>query len=197
MKIALILFEGLRFLDFVGFYDVITRLKELEPKNKSVAVFEWDICGITEEVADGLGLTVKVDRIKPDLSDYDMIFIPGGLGTRKLQGNKAFIDWISQAKDAKHKISVCTGSLILGAAGFLENKKATTHPLAYELLEPYCKEVIKTRIVKDGNIITGGGVAASIDLGLYVAEELVGREEVEKIKKKMDYPYTNTDIVVV
>lgn len=193
MRIALILFDGLTFLDFVGFYDVVTRLGKVE----SLRDFGWDICGVTEEITDGIGMTVKVDRIKPDLSKYDMVFIPGGLGTRKLKDNNEFIDWIKEAKDVKYKISVCTGSLILGAAGFLENKKATTHPLVYDLLEPYCKEVIKTRIVRDGNIITGGGVSTSIDLGLYVGEHLVGREEIEKIIGKMDYPYSNSDIVVV
>ena len=193
IRIALVLFDGLTFLDFVGFYDVITRLEEV----KSLRNFSWDSCGVTEEVTDGLGMRVKVDRVKPDLSKYDMVFIPGGLRTREIKNDNGFIDWIKQAKDVKYKISVCTGALILGAAGFLENKKATTHPLAYDLLEPYCKDVIKTRIVRDGNIITGGGVSTSIDLGLYIAEHLVGEEEMEKIKRKMDYPYTNSDIVVV
>ncbi len=197
MKIALVVFDGLTFLDFVGFYDVITRLKEIEPKNESIKDLDWDICGLTAEVTDGLGLTVKVNRVKPDLSKYDMLFVPGGLGTRELKNIKEFIEWIKGAKNAAYKISVCTGSLILGAAGFLEDRKATTHPLAYDLLEPYCKEVVRTRIVKDGNIITGGGVSTSIDLGLCVADQLVGREEVEKIKKRMDYPYSNSEIVVV
>ncbi len=191
MEIALVVFDGLTFLDFVGFYDVVTRLKEVE----YLKDFTWDICGTTEEINDGQGLTVKADQIKPNLSKYDMIFIPGGLGTRELKENQEFIDWIKQAKDVKYKISVCTGALILGAAGFLKDKKATTHPLAYDLLEPYCEEVVKTRIVRDGNIITCGGVSTSIDLGLYVAEQLIGREEVEKIKEKMDYPYTNSEIV--
>lgn len=197
MKIALILFEGLTFLDFVGFYDVITRLKEVEPKSEFFGDFSWDLCGLTEEVSDGTGLRIKVDRIKPDFSNYDMIFIPGGLGTRELKDNKEFIDWIKGARNVKYKVSVCTGSLILGAAGFLRNKKATTHPLAYDLLEPYCEEVIRTRIVKDLNTITGGGVSTSIDLGLYVAEQLVGKKEMQKIREKMDYHYNNSDLVVL
>jgi len=197
MNIALILFEGLTFLDFVGFYDVITRLKEVESKSEIFGDFSWDLCGLTEEVSDGTGLRIKVDRIKPDLSNYDMIFIPGGLGTRELKDNKEFIDWIKGARNVKYKVSVCTGSLILGAAGFLRNKKATTHPLAYDLLEPYCEEVIRTRIVKDLNTITGGGVSTSIDLGLYVAEQLVGKKETQKIREKMDYHYNNSDLVVL
>jgi len=94
-------------------------------------------------------------------------------------------------------VSVCTGSLLLGAAGFLKNKKATTHPNAYELLEPYCKEVIKSRIVKDGNLITAGGVSTSIDLALYIVEIFVNKEAVEMIKKQIDYPYEVQGIIEV
>lgn len=161
MKIALVLFDGVTFLDFAGFYDVIYRLNIFEQTKGTT----WDICGITEEVSDEFGMKVKVNVIKPDLSHYDLVFIPGGMGTRALRYNAEFIEWIKTAETVKYKISVCTGSLIWGAAGFLKEKKATTHPNAYELLEPYCSEVIKARIVKDGNVITAGGVTTAIDLG--------------------------------
>jgi transcriptional regulator GlxA family with amidase domain len=193
MRIALIIFDRITFLDLVGFYDVITRLQQFESTKNS----SWDICGLKEEVTDELGMKVKVNQIKPDLAQYDLVFIPGGFGTRALRFDEDFINWLKGAKDVEYKISVCTGSLLLGAAGFLEHSKATTHPMAYELLEPYCREVIKARIVRDGNVITGGGVATSIDLGLYVIEQFLGSGEVEKIKKQMDYPYCNTNIVVV
>jgi transcriptional regulator GlxA family with amidase domain len=185
MKIAFVLFDGITFLDFVGFYDVITRLRYFE-KTKD---FSWDICGLQEEITDELGMTLKVNQIKPDLSNYDIVFVPGGFGTRALRYDDEFIGWLKDARDVEYLISVCTGSLLLGAAGFLGNKKATTHPAAYDLLEPYCGEVIKTRIIRDGNVITGGGVATSIDLGLYVTRLFLGSNEVENIKKQMDYPY--------
>jgi transcriptional regulator GlxA family with amidase domain len=124
-------------------------------------------------------------------------FSSQGRGTRKLRDSEEFIEWIRTAESVPYKISVCTGSLILGAAGFLKNKKATTHPNAYDLLEPYCQEVLKTRIVKDGNVITGGGVATSIDLGIYMIEELVGKEEAELVKKQIDYPYITEGIIEV
>lgn len=193
MKIAFVLFDGMTFLDFVGFYDVITRLRYFEPTKD----FSWDICGLKKEVTDELGMTVKVNQVKPDLSKYDILFVPGGFGTRELRYDDEFVEWLREAKDIEFKVSVCTGSLLLGAAGFLENKKATTHPFAYDLLEPYCKEVITSRIVRDGNVITAGGVATSIDLGLYVIELFLGPKEVENIKKQMDYPYGNADVVVV
>lgn len=193
MKIAFILFDGITFLDLVGFYDVITRLKYFEATKDT----SWDMCGLKEEITDELGVTLKVNRVNPDLSEYDMLFVPGGLGTRALRYDVEFIHWLKQAKDVKYKISVCTGSLLLGAAGFLHNKKATTHPFSYELLEPCCKEVIKTRIVRDGDVITGGGVSTSVDLGLFVIEQFIGKEQIENIKKQMDYPYTAEGIIEV
>ena len=78
MKMAFILFNGVTFLDFVGFYDVIYRLNLFDQTKGTT----WDICGLTEEVTDELGMSVKVNVIKPDLSQYDLVFVPGGMGTR-------------------------------------------------------------------------------------------------------------------
>jgi cyclohexyl-isocyanide hydratase len=89
----------------------------------------------------------------------------------------------------EYKVSVCTGALLLGAAGFLQGKRATTNRSAYELLAPYCSEVVKARVVRDGRIFTGGGVSASIDLGLYVIEYFTGIDVVKEVQKQMDYPY--------
>lgn len=193
MKIGFVVFNGITFLDFIGFYDVIYRLNLFDGTKGTT----WDICGLTEEISDELGLTIKVNKIKPDLSKYDLLFVPGGMGTRKLRFDEEFIAWLRQAESVKYLVSVCTGSLLLGAAGFLKNKKVTTHPNAYELLEPYCIEVIKSRIVKDGNLITAGGVATSIDLALYIVELLVNKDAVETIKKQIDYPYEARGIIEV
>lgn len=193
MKIAFVLFDGITFLDFVGFYDVVTRFRMFERTKNST----WDICGIQSEVTDELGLKVAINKVKPNLSEYDMVFIPGGMGTRALRFDEEFISWIKQAEGVPYKISVCTGALLFGSAGFLRDKNATTHPLAYDLLEPYCKKVVKSRIVQDGNIITGGGVATSIDLGLYVLGLLLGQEEVEVVKQQMDYPYDCPEVVII
>ncbi|MFE6795909.1 DJ-1/PfpI family protein [Paenibacillus chitinolyticus] len=193
MKIAFIVFDGITFLDFIGFYDVVNRL-HLFDKTKGTT---WDICALAPEVKDEQGLTIRAGKIKPDLSKYDLLFVPGGLGTRKLRFQTEFVDWLRQGLEVKHVVSVCTGSLLLGAAGFLENRKATTHPKAYELLEPYCKEVVRTRIVKDGHVVTGGGVSASIDIGLYVVEMLAGREAADQVKEQIDYPYERIGMIEV
>jgi cyclohexyl-isocyanide hydratase len=192
VKLAFILFDGITFLDFAGFYDVINRLGQFEAGSG----LEWDICSVSEEITDELGLTVKIGRVLPDLSAYDLVFVPGGLGTRKLQYDETIINWLRGAAGVPYKISVCTGSLLLGAAGFLRDCSATTHPSAYGLLEPYCKDVIKARIVQDGKVITGGGVSTSIDLGLYVLSQLAGEEAMLAVKQQIDYPYISQGIVV-
>ncbi|MCZ6556639.1 MAG: DJ-1/PfpI family protein, partial [SAR324 cluster bacterium] len=89
----------------------------------------------------------------------------------------------------KYKASVCTGSLLFGAAGFLQGKRATTHPNAYDALRPYCAEVVRQRIVDEGDLVTAGGVTSGIDLGLFLCEKFAGAEAKAAIKKQMDYPY--------
>jgi len=99
------------------------------------------------------------------------------------------VDWLKTAAPAKLKVSVCTGALLLGAAGFLKGRRATTHPGALKDLEPYCDKVLTDRIVDEGSVITGGGVSASLDLGLHVVERLAGPEARSRIAAQMCYPY--------
>jgi transcriptional regulator GlxA family with amidase domain len=185
MRIAFVLFDQMTTLDFVGFYDAVTRLKIMNLMED----VSWDLCALTERVTDELGVIIEIKHIAPDLSSYDMIFVPGGRGTRTLRNEPTMVDWLKTAAGVQYKISVCTGALLLGAAGYLEGRRATTNPPAYELLEPYCAEVVRARIVQDGYVITGGGVATSIDLGLYVLELLTDAETVKHIAQSMDYPY--------
>ncbi|UQZ84472.1 Isonitrile hydratase [Paenibacillus konkukensis] len=191
MNIAFIVFDRMTTLDFYGFFDAVTRLSRIDAYKEKVT---WDLCATTKEVKDDRGVTISVNKTSPDLAEYDMIFIPGGMPTRQLRNDPEFIAWLQTASDSAMKVSVCTGALLLGAAGWLEDKRATTNPTAYELLEPYCKEVARSRIVKDGNMITGGGVAASIDVGLFLVELLAGAEVAKGIQQSMDYPYYRTGV---
>jgi transcriptional regulator GlxA family with amidase domain len=85
------------------------------------------------------------------------------------------------------KCSVCTGALLLGAAGFLKNKRITTNYQAIDITRMYCREVVDERVVEDNGVITAGAVASSIDLGLYVCAKLAGKEVAEIIRLKMDF----------
>lgn len=120
MKIAFILFDGITMLDFIGIYDPITRLKKFIPD------LSIKTCGFHKSISDSFGLTVLVDKVKPDLSEFDVIIIPGGYGTRKLVSQRPFMEWIRTADSVPLKVSICTGSLILGAAVFLVGKSDHT-----------------------------------------------------------------------
>ena len=185
MKAAFVLFDRLTFLDFIGFYDAVTRLKTLKIQED----FAWRTCAMTQQVTDDRGLKIAVDSVAEPLQGYDLLFVPGGFGTRALQHDAKFVQWLQTAGDAQYKISVCTGALLLGAAGYLKGLRATTHPSAYKELEPYCKTVLQERVVDEGDIITGRGVSTSIDLGLHVVERLAGAEARSRVATQMDYPY--------
>ncbi|GHB58399.1 DJ-1/PfpI family protein [Persicitalea jodogahamensis] len=184
MKAAFILFNGVTMLDFIGFYDPISRLKS----QGYVPNLSWDICSFTDTVQDSFGLTVEATRVRQSLDAYDLIFVPGGFGTRTLMNDRDFLNWLKTAQNVPYKVSVCTGSLLLGAAGFLQDRMATTNFKEYETLKRYCPNVKKVRIVEDRNVITAGAVASSLDLGLYVCEKFAGVEAREAIRANMDYP---------
>jgi len=185
MKTAFVIFHRMTVMDFIGTYDPLTRLKSMG----LMPGFEWDICALTVDVVDNKGLHIAPSVVGQPLSHYDLIVVPGGMGTRVLQHDKAFIDWIRTSEPVRLKASVCTGSLLLGAAGFLKDKRATTNRNAIEELRPYCTRVVDDRVVDEGGIITARGVTSAIDLGLYLVERLVGAEARARIATQMDYPY--------
>ncbi len=185
MKVALVAFDRMTSLDFVGFYDPLTRLKSM----RIMEDFEWRICAMTRQIVDDRGLRYEVDASREALHAYDLLFVPGGLGSRSLQHDPHFLDWLRTAQSIPLKVSVCTGALLLGAAGFLRERRATTHPNAYKELEPYCTAVVRERIVDEGDIVTASGVTAAIDLGLHVVERLAGATARDRIATQMDYPY--------
>jgi cyclohexyl-isocyanide hydratase len=185
MKAAFVVFDRMTCLDFVGFYDPVSRLKAM----KIMEDFQWRVCAMTPQVVDDRGLRLEADAVGEPLSAYDMLFVPGGFGTRSLQHDRAFVDWLRTARPAPLKVSVCTGALLLGAAGFLEGRRATTHPNAYKELERYCGTVVQERVVDEGDVITARGVSSAIDLGLHVVQRLAGADARDRVADQMDYPY--------
>jgi transcriptional regulator GlxA family with amidase domain len=182
MNIAFCIYNGMTALDFVGAYDPITRLDRM-----GFLPLNWDVCAHTEPVTANQ-LKFDVDRVGNDLGDYDLLFLPGGYATRDLRHDESFIEWLQTASTCEYLTSVCSGSLLLDAAGFLDDRRATTHPSEFDTLMEYA-EVVDDRVVQDGNIITGRGVSSAIDLGLYVVEILSDAETREAIAEQMDYPY--------
>jgi cyclohexyl-isocyanide hydratase len=185
MKAAFVVFDGMTSLDFIGFYDPVTRLKSM----KILDDFAWRVCAVAEQVVDDRGLRIAADAVAEPLDSCDLLFVPGGFGTRALQHDRTFVEWLKTAAPARLKVSVCTGALLLGAAGFLRGRRATTHPGALRELEPYCREVVRERVVDEGEVITAGGVSSAIDAGLHVVERLACPDARLRIAAQMDYPY--------
>jgi len=185
MNTAFIIFNQMTALDFIGVYDPLTRLKSMG----FMPEFTWDICSLSAGVTDDKGLNFTPTKIGPSLEVYDLVVVPGGFGTRTLVHDDSFIGWLRTAAGNSLKISVCTGSLLLGKAGFLRGKKATTHPSAYHELSMYCEIVVEERVVDEGEVVTARGVTAAIDLGLHMVGRLAGDEVRERIRQQMDYPY--------
>jgi cyclohexyl-isocyanide hydratase len=183
MKIAYIIFDGITWLDLIGFYDPVSRLRSMG----YIKDLEWKFCARNKIAADHFGLAMVATSIADSLEGFDVLVIPGGYGTRELIRDEEFLQWIRTASGARYRISVCTGSLILGAAGFLGNRRATTHFAEYETLKNYCDHVLAERIVDDGDIITAGAVSSGIDLGLYMCEKWSGPEAAKTIRGRMDY----------
>ena len=183
MKIAFVIFNNMTTMDFVGVYDAVTRLKTMGFMDD----LRWDVCAYTQTVADNTGLQTVPSSVGESLHGYDVVIVPGGFGTRTLINDEGFMSWFSTAAECPLKASVCTGSILLGKAGFLHGKKATTHPSSFNDLKPFCETVVDDRVVDEGEVITARGVTSSIDLGLYLIEKFAGSETQEKIRRQMDY----------
>lgn len=133
-------------------------------------------------------LTLKPDATFADCGPLDVVCAPGGAGINPLlldQETLAFLQ--TQAETARYVASVCTGALLLGAAGLLIGKRATTHWASLELLAPFGAVPVRERVVRDGRLITGGGVTAGIDFGLALLAELAGDATAEAIQLSLEY----------
>jgi transcriptional regulator GlxA family with amidase domain len=183
MKTAFVLFDGMTALDFIGVYDPLTRLKTMG----LMSSLQWDFCAIAEKATDSTGLSLFPTVVGKPLSNYNLLVVPGGPNAKELSLDLKFIEWIKTAAPVPLKVSVCSGALLLGAAGFLKGKKATTHAARREDLKAYCSEVTEGRIVDEGDVITCGGVTAGIDLGLYLCGKFVNLDAKEIIRHRMDY----------
>ncbi len=184
MRAAFVLFDRLTALDLVGLYDPITRLRSMGFRPD----FEWEFCALQRSVTDDRGFAIQATQVGKTLQEFDLLIVPGGFGTRELINDTEFLEWFATAAAVPLKASVCTGSLLLGAAGWLRELPATTHPMAYADLASYCREVRKDRVVDAGNIITGRGVSAALDVGLAVVGRVAGPDVREAIARQMDYP---------
>jgi cyclohexyl-isocyanide hydratase len=173
------LFDDLTQLDFTGPWEVLTRIPRAQ-----VILASRD--GGTIRARHGLAF--EGTRPLADVQRCDLICVPGGPGTAAAMLDEAFIAEVRRlAAGARYVTSVCTGSLVLGAAGLLKGKRATCHWAALKFLEAFGATASTERVCVHGNLITGGGVTAGIDFGLAVAAEVAGRAQAEFIQLSLEY----------
>ena len=193
MRAAFVIFEGMTSLDLVGAFDPISRLR----LNGILPDLEWSVCARSERVDDANRFGFYADRVAESLSGYDLVVVPGGLATRSLIRDERFLAWIGSASESGLLASVCTGSLLLGAAGLLKGRVATTNQSAFDVLARYAGRVAHARVVDAGVVVTAAGVSAAIDLGLYLCERLAGAEARERIAEQMEYRHYDPAAVVI
>jgi putative intracellular protease/amidase len=180
MQIVCLLFEGITALDIVGPYEVLQRLPDAQVR--FVAAEKGPIR------TDNGFLSLVADESINDVTSADILVVPGGFATRALESDAALLEWV-RAIDATTTwtTSVCTGSMLLAAAGLLEGKEATTHWASLERLREYGAIPIGRRVVEQGKIVTAAGVSSGIDMALTLAARVGGDELAQAIQLAIEY----------
>ncbi|EDT42218.1 DJ-1/PfpI family protein [Burkholderia ambifaria] len=179
LHIGLLVFPGVQQLDLTGPHDVLASLPD------AAVHLVWKS---RDTVASSSGLALAPTCTFDDCPPLNVICVPGGIGINDLLLDAETIAFVQQrAATARYVTSVCTGALLLGVAGLLRGRRATTHWAFHGLLEPLGAVPVRERVVRDGNLITGGGVTAGIDFALTIAAELVGDEEAQSIQLALEY----------
>jgi cyclohexyl-isocyanide hydratase len=177
--IGLLLFPDITQLDMTGPYEVFIKFPDVKVH------LIWKT---REAVTAGGGMQIMPTMTFAECPQLDLICVPGGAGMNALLNDAETLDFIrAQAKGARYVTSVCTGALVLGAAGLLKGKRAATHWMSREMLGAFGAIPVAERVVVDGNVITGGGVTAGIDFALRVAAEAFGPELAKAIQLGIEY----------
>jgi transcriptional regulator GlxA family with amidase domain len=183
--IGIVVFENAEELDFVGPWEVFTMAAQANGEDRVVLIAER-----AEPVRCAKGLRVVPDFAYPDAPPLDVVLVPGGLGSRSEMTNPVILDWLRRiAPGCKWVTSVCTGALVLHAAGLLKGKRATTHwSMTGALKDMGQVEVLeKTRYVRDGDVVTAAGVSAGIDMALWLTGQLRTPDFARQVQHFMEY----------
>jgi transcriptional regulator GlxA family with amidase domain len=180
MQIAYLLYERFTALDITGPHDVFNSV----PGNESVFVAEQ--AGPVRNESDTLSLVA--DASLEEVTSPDIVVVPGGFGNRMLLEHEPLHAWIRDVHETSTwTTSVCTGSLLLAAAGLLDGAPATTHWLAREKLAELGAKPVPDRIVEHGKIVTAAGVSSGIDMALHLVETINGREVAQAVQLGIEY----------
>ncbi|MGH2961998.1 MAG: DJ-1/PfpI family protein [Solirubrobacterales bacterium] len=180
MQIAILIFDRLTALDAVGPYEVLSRLPGAE--------LDFVAAKPGSKRADTDRLALDAGRSIAEVPSPDVLLVPGGEGNRPLLSDEPVLSWLRSAhQSSRYTTSVCTGALVLGAAGILDGLRATTHWAYLEHLEPFGAIPVAERVVEDGKVITAAGVSSGIDMALHLAAKLAGEEVAKAIQLGIEY----------
>ncbi|MGW8886534.1 DJ-1/PfpI family protein [Streptomyces sp. NPDC055749] len=180
MQIAIVLFDRFTALDAVGPYEVLSRTPGAE------TVFVAERTGPVRN--DSGSLSLVADRTLADVPSPDVVIVPGGPGQSEQMENEALLGWLRSADaTSTWTTSVCTGSLLLAAAGLLTGRRATSHWLALDFLKGYGVEPTGERVVTDGKYVTAAGVSSGIDMGLTLVGRIAGDEHAQAVQLLTEY----------
>ena len=180
MEIAIPLYDRFTALDAVGPYEVLSRLP-----GARVRFIARDAGPV---VTDNGMLTVLAEASLADVPSPDVVLVPGGTGTFDALSDEALVAWIRSAHETSEwTTSVCTGSLLLGAAGLLDGLTATTYWAAREMLRSYGATPVAERVVEHGKIVMAAGVSSGIDMALVLAARIAGDETAKAIQLGIEY----------
>jgi transcriptional regulator GlxA family with amidase domain len=197
--VGILIFDDVEILDVAGPFEVfaVTRLNDEQRLQQSSPFKVYLISEINKQITAIGGLRLTPDVTITECPNLDLLIIPGGWGTRKESKNKILVNWIgNQFTNDRLIASVCTGSSLLGKAGLLDGRDATTHWRAFDFLQ---ESAPKARILKNVRftliepIFTSAGVSAGIDLALRIVSHFFGTNIGQATASHMEYPYPNTD----
>jgi transcriptional regulator GlxA family with amidase domain len=180
VKTSILIFDGITALDAVGPYEVLGR-----PPG-------WEVEFVAKQRGevrtDSGALGLSADKSLDEVEATDILLIPGGKGNRPLLGDEEVLQWVRRLDEGSTwTTSVCTGSLVLGAAGLLEGRRATSHWLLLEKLRDFGAEPVRERWVEDGKLLTAAGVSAGIDMALHLVGREAGAEAAQAVQLGIEY----------
>jgi transcriptional regulator GlxA family with amidase domain len=198
-QVGILIFKDVEVLDFCGPFEVFsaTRLNE-EKRREEPSPFDVLLVGETKSfVVTTGGMKVLPDCGLDDCPSLDVLVIPGGWGTRKEMSNRRLLAWLAErAKRVETLASVCTGALLLGKAGLLDGKRATTHWRSLDWMEelfPRTKVEKELHFVEEGNLLTSAGISAGIDMALKVVARYFGEGVARATAKHIEYPFPESN----
>lgn len=202
IDIGILVFDVVEELDFVGPWEVFAMANEVAPNFGMPPPHRVKLIAESNgPVTCAKALRVLPDLTTADCTKLDVLLVPGGMGTRREVSNRALLAWIATvAREARWVTSVCTGSLLLTAAGPAKGKRVTTHWSFVEALRARGEAgevVADRRYVRDGNIVTAAGVSAGIDMALWLTGQLHSPQFARAVQRAMEYdpapPYVEAD----